>query len=122
MRISDVETVLVHLVRRFHYEVDQVRAEEVVGWQAPETVDASLPESNLASGTAVRIRPGHYPATDTLRRRARRPTMVQTRRHGKRLASLGWQRTGTNLPVRQFGDYRAAPEQHCPTIRKDHGT
>ncbi len=62
VRIGDVETVLVHLVRRFHYEVDQVRAGEVVGWQAPETVRASLPESNLASGTAVRIRPGHYPA------------------------------------------------------------
>jgi TAT (twin-arginine translocation) pathway signal sequence len=62
VRIGAVETVLVHLVRRFHYEVDQLRAGEVVGWQAPESVRPTLPESNLASGTAVRIRPGHYPA------------------------------------------------------------
>ncbi|MEV4504951.1 hypothetical protein AB0K19_23600 [Streptomyces klenkii] len=62
VRMGDVETVLVHLVRRFHYEIDELRRGDVVGWRSPTTVRKGLPESNLASGTAVHIRPGHYPA------------------------------------------------------------
>lgn len=50
------------MVRRFHYEVDALRADDVVGWVKPGSVRKGLPESNLASGTAVRIRPGSYPA------------------------------------------------------------
>ncbi|MFJ5729101.1 twin-arginine translocation signal domain-containing protein [Streptomyces paradoxus] len=61
VRMGDVETVLVHLVRRFHYEVDPLRRGDVVGWHAPAALARSRPESNLASGTAVRIRPGFYP-------------------------------------------------------------
>jgi hypothetical protein len=62
VRLGTVEVILVHLVRRFHYEVDQVARGEVTAWQPPGTVRRDRPESNLASGTAVRIRPGHYPA------------------------------------------------------------
>lgn len=62
VRMGDVETVLVHLTRRFHYEIDELRRGDVVGWRSPGTVRKGLPESNLASGTAVQIRPGHYPA------------------------------------------------------------
>ncbi|MEV3966908.1 twin-arginine translocation signal domain-containing protein [Streptomyces sp. NPDC050698] len=61
VRMGDVETVLVHLVRRFHYEVDPLRRGDVVGWHDPAGLARSGPESNLASGTAVRIRPGFYP-------------------------------------------------------------
>ncbi|MFI6623590.1 hypothetical protein [Streptomyces sp. NPDC050528] len=61
VRLGDVETVLVHVVRRFHYEVDALRAGDVAGWSAPSKVRKGLAESNLASGTAVRIRPGSYP-------------------------------------------------------------
>ncbi|AXE87267.1 hypothetical protein C1703_19925 [Streptomyces sp. Go-475] len=61
MRMGDVETVLVHLLRRFHYEVDALRRGDVVGWHDPSEVARARPESNLASGTAVRIRPGSYP-------------------------------------------------------------
>ncbi|MEU1849404.1 hypothetical protein ABZ499_09010 [Streptomyces sp. NPDC019990] len=61
VRMGDVETVLVHLVRRFHYEVDSLRRGDVVGWQDPKGLSRSRPESNLASGTAVRIRPGFHP-------------------------------------------------------------
>lgn len=61
VRMGDVETVLVHLVRRFHYEVDPLRRGDVVGWHDPAGLARSRPESNLASGTAVRIRPGFYP-------------------------------------------------------------
>ncbi|CAM5553536.1 hypothetical protein [Streptomyces afghaniensis 772] [Streptomyces afghaniensis] len=61
VRMGDVETVLVHLVRRFHYEVDGLRRGDVAGWHDPSGVGKGRPESNLASGTAVRIRPGFYP-------------------------------------------------------------
>lgn len=62
VRMGDVETVLVHVIRRFHYEIDELRAGDVVGWRSPGAVRKWLAESNQASGTAVQIRPGHYPA------------------------------------------------------------
>ncbi|WP_328871579.1 hypothetical protein OHT76_16445 [Streptomyces sp. NBC_00287] len=62
VRIGDVETVLVHVIRRFHYEVDELRKGDVVGWRSPNAVRRGLAESNQASGTAVQIRPGHYPS------------------------------------------------------------
>ncbi|MCG0286457.1 hypothetical protein [Streptomyces sp. PSAA01] len=61
VRIGAPEAVLVHVIRRFHYEIDELRKGDVVGWRSPGTVRKGLPEGNLASGTAVRIRPGHYP-------------------------------------------------------------
>ncbi|MFE6285607.1 hypothetical protein [Streptomyces sp. NPDC057877] len=66
VRVGDVETVLVHVVRRFHYEVDALGRDgeprPVEGWVAPSSVrDSRSPESNRASGTAVVIRPGSYP-------------------------------------------------------------
>ncbi|GAA0378112.1 hypothetical protein [Streptomyces blastmyceticus] len=61
MRMGDIETVLVHLVCRFHYEIDELRKGDVVGWRSPGSVRKGLPESNLASGTAVAIRSGGYP-------------------------------------------------------------
>ncbi|MFG3054157.1 hypothetical protein ACGFZP_24815 [Kitasatospora sp. NPDC048239] len=62
VRIGQVETVLVHLARRYHYEVAELRAEEVAGWRSPEGIRSSaLAESNLASGTAVALRPGSFP-------------------------------------------------------------
>ncbi|MGX2995127.1 hypothetical protein JNUCC64_12655 [Streptomyces sp. JNUCC 64] len=62
VRMGDVETVLAYVVRRFHYEIDALRRGDVVGWLPPEKVHPRRAESNLASGTAVRIRPGHYPS------------------------------------------------------------
>ncbi|MET7476692.1 twin-arginine translocation signal domain-containing protein [Streptomyces sp. NPDC005648] len=56
--IGDVETVLVHVVRRFHYEVQELTAVDLAGWRPAKGLRRDLPESNLASGTAVRIRPG----------------------------------------------------------------
>ncbi|MGN9816998.1 hypothetical protein ACTMUQ_16855 [Streptomyces sp. SD11] len=58
IRIGDAEAILLHVVRRFHYEVEQLHHMDLVGWQAIESLDKKLPESNLASGTAVRVRPG----------------------------------------------------------------
>ncbi|WP_432191510.1 hypothetical protein [Streptomyces sp. bgisy027] len=62
VRMGEVETVLVHVVQRFHYEIDQLRRGDVEGWRHPGTVRKGLAESNLASGTAVHIRPGFYPS------------------------------------------------------------
>ncbi|MGC9540906.1 hypothetical protein [Streptomyces sp. UG1] len=62
IRMGDVETVLVHVVQRFHYEVDQLRRGDVESWRSPSKVRKGLAESNLASGTAVQIRPGFYPS------------------------------------------------------------
>jgi hypothetical protein len=56
--IGDVETVLVHVVRRFHYEVQELAAVDLAGWRPAKGLRRDLPDSNLASGTAVRIRQG----------------------------------------------------------------
>lgn len=58
VRIGDVELILVHVIRRFHYEVEQLRRIDLAGWRKAGTLRKGAPESNLASGTAVRIRPG----------------------------------------------------------------
>ncbi|QCX77885.1 hypothetical protein C9F11_21265 [Streptomyces sp. YIM 121038] len=62
VRMGDVEVVLVHVIRRFHYEIDELRKGDVVGWRSPGSVRKGMPESNQASGTAVQIRPGSYPS------------------------------------------------------------
>ncbi|GIF10922.1 hypothetical protein [Actinoplanes teichomyceticus] len=56
--IGDVEAILLHVIRRFHYEVEEIQGIDLTGWQEIGKVRRDLPESNLASGTAVRIRPG----------------------------------------------------------------
>jgi len=58
IRIGDAEAILLHVVRRFHYEVEQLHHVDLVGWQTIGSLNKKLPESNLASGTAVRVRPG----------------------------------------------------------------
>ncbi|MEU5808363.1 hypothetical protein [Streptomyces sp. NPDC047718] len=59
VRIGDAEAILVHVVRRFHYEVEQIqRGADLLGWRKSGGLRKELPESNLASGTAVQIRPG----------------------------------------------------------------
>ncbi|ANS65426.1 hypothetical protein SLINC_3202 [Streptomyces lincolnensis] len=60
IRLGMVETVLVHIVRRWHYEIETLRKGEVVGWRPIGELDAAAPESNQASGTAVAIRPDAY--------------------------------------------------------------
>lgn len=56
--IGAPETILLHVVRRFHYEVEQLHSPDQAGWQKAGGLGTAKPESNLASGTAVRIRPG----------------------------------------------------------------
>lgn len=58
IRIGDAEAILVHVIRRFHYEIQELRQLDLAGWRAISGLRKDLPESNLASGTAVLIRPG----------------------------------------------------------------
>ncbi|MEU4827648.1 M15 family metallopeptidase [Actinomadura sp. NPDC023710] len=62
LRIGDVATVLTHVIRRYHYEIDTLKNGEVIGFRAPRLRLPHRWESNHASGTAVDIRPGWYPA------------------------------------------------------------
>ncbi|MFE9799956.1 hypothetical protein ACFYP6_13895 [Streptomyces goshikiensis] len=55
---GEMETVSFHVIRRFLYEIDLLRKGDVAGWQESGTFRKGLPEGNLASGTAIRIRPG----------------------------------------------------------------
>ncbi|MFI0199773.1 MULTISPECIES: hypothetical protein [Streptomyces] len=57
---GDVATILLHVARRFHYEIDTLRRGEVVGHTTSRTVAADY-ESNHLSGTAIAIRPSSYP-------------------------------------------------------------
>lgn len=54
------EVILVHVVRRFHYEIDALGRNDVIGFRAPAGLRGHA--LNHASGTAVDIRPGRYPA------------------------------------------------------------
>ncbi|MFD8858004.1 hypothetical protein [Streptomyces vinaceus] len=58
---GDVATILLHVARRFHYEVDSLRQGEVTGHSGDRKV-AQPYESNHLSGTAIAIRPQAYPA------------------------------------------------------------
>ncbi|WP_225877402.1 M15 family metallopeptidase [Streptomyces resistomycificus] len=55
-----METILVHVVRRFHYEIEALRPGDVIGYRTPSTTKGY--ETNHASGTAIDIRPDCYPA------------------------------------------------------------
>ncbi|MEU4209745.1 hypothetical protein AB0F13_07045 [Streptomyces sp. NPDC026206] len=77
LRIGEVETVLVHVLRRFHYEVQALGTGDVRAHVAPGAF-AAPHESNHASGTAVCVRPASYPLTA---RDGLFPPQVETIRH-----------------------------------------
>nr|WP_202469465.1 hypothetical protein [Streptomyces sp. SID2888] len=57
---GDAATILLHVARRFHYEIDQLRDGDVRGYRASFEVREPY-ESNYLSGTAIEIRPRAYP-------------------------------------------------------------
>ncbi|WP_319264369.1 hypothetical protein [Streptomyces sp. ID05-39B] len=57
---GDAATVLLYVARRFAYEIDMLRDGDLQGHTTDRTVGASF-ESNRLSGTAMVIRPMHYP-------------------------------------------------------------
>ena len=60
LRSGDVETVLLHVVRRFHYEIDTLKSGDIHGYTTDRTLVAPF-ESNYLSGTAIAIRARAYP-------------------------------------------------------------
>lgn len=57
---GDVGTVLLHVARRFHYEIDALRRGDVAGHTSEREITATC-ESNHLSATAIAIRPRSYP-------------------------------------------------------------
>jgi hypothetical protein len=57
---GDTATILLHVARRFHYEIDQLRPDDVHGHRTSFRVREPY-ESNYLSGTAIEIRPLAYP-------------------------------------------------------------
>jgi hypothetical protein len=55
-----VATVLLHVARRWHYDIAELNPTEVLGHTTVRKVAAPL-ESNYLSGTAMAIRPSAYP-------------------------------------------------------------
>lgn len=57
---GDVAIVLLHVVRRFHYELSALKKGQVTGHSTETSCKVDF-ESNYLSGTAVAIRAGMYP-------------------------------------------------------------
>lgn len=57
---GDAATILLHVARRFHYEIDQLRDGDVRGHRTSVKVREPY-ESNYLSGTAIEIRPHACP-------------------------------------------------------------
>ncbi|MGW8062173.1 hypothetical protein ACVV2G_07805 [Streptomyces ziwulingensis] len=57
---GDAAVVLLHVARRFHYEIGTLRDGDVHGWARERRVSADY-ESNYLSGTAIAVRPLSYP-------------------------------------------------------------
>jgi hypothetical protein len=57
---SDAATTLLHVARRFHYDVAPLAAGDIHGHLTDRTIAAGF-ESNRLSGTAIALRPQAYP-------------------------------------------------------------
>ncbi|MFJ2816760.1 hypothetical protein [Streptomyces sp. NPDC087294] len=57
---GDAATVLLHVARRFAYEIDMLRTGDLHGHTTDRMIGAPF-ESNHLSGTALAVRPLHYP-------------------------------------------------------------
>ncbi|WP_405855148.1 hypothetical protein OG407_04325 [Streptomyces sp. NBC_01515] len=66
LRLGAAAAVLVHVISRYHYEVEALEPDDVQGFRAPRGLTGF--RTNYASGTAVALRPGAHPpgATGTL--------------------------------------------------------
>ena len=73
VRLGVAEALLIHLVRRMHYEITPLLPGDLTGWEPLGSMSTLSPASNLASGTAVRVRPGarsdaYFPFQETVLR------------------------------------------------------
>ncbi|MFF8280985.1 hypothetical protein ACF05T_33840 [Streptomyces lateritius] len=60
LRLGEPAVVLVHVIRRYHYEIDTLTDGEVIGFRPPGRSLKGY-AANHASGTACAIRPTWYP-------------------------------------------------------------
>ncbi|WP_326785741.1 hypothetical protein [Streptomyces sp. NBC_00151] len=60
VRDGEAATVLLYVARRFHYEIDTLRAGDITGHRTSRTIQQPY-ESNYLSGTAIAIRPAGHP-------------------------------------------------------------
>lgn len=58
LALGTPQTLLHHVVRRVHYEIEALREGDLTGWRPLGATSRRSPASNISSGTAVRIRPG----------------------------------------------------------------
>jgi hypothetical protein len=58
---GDAALLLTYVARRFHYEIDQLRAGDLTGF-TPTVAAGPAYETNHRSGTALAIRPHAYPS------------------------------------------------------------
>jgi hypothetical protein len=75
VRLGAVAAVLTHVVLRYHYEIDNLVAGEVVGRHQGDSIPAG-PESNYFSGTAVAIRPRWFPIAAADEHTARQKLLI----------------------------------------------
>jgi len=61
---SDAATTLLHVARRFHYDVAPLAAGDIHGYTTDRAIAAGF-ESNRLSGTAIVLRPQAYPVGST---------------------------------------------------------
>ncbi|MDI2020247.1 hypothetical protein SAMN05660916_00853 [Arthrobacter sp. 31Cvi3.1E] len=59
VRVGDPETILVHVARRYNYEIRSLGDRDVEGFVPLDQLPSGV-SSNLASGTAMRILPGSF--------------------------------------------------------------
>jgi hypothetical protein len=64
LRFGAPSTILLHVLRRFHYEIDTLRQGDVLGFK-PYAKNVRDDDTNYSSGTAVSIRPSWYPKGTT---------------------------------------------------------
>lgn len=57
---GDAATILLHIARRYHYEIGQLRDGDIHGHRTLGSIHERY-ESNYLSGTAIEIRPHAYP-------------------------------------------------------------
>ncbi|MHC3473143.1 hypothetical protein ACYF6T_31255 [Streptomyces sp. 7R007] len=59
VRLGAVSTVLLYVISRYHYEVEALGPDDILGFQAPHGLRGF--RTDYASGTAVALRPGAHP-------------------------------------------------------------
>lgn len=58
VRIGEAENALLHVAREIHYRIREIQTDELFGWEPWKPSMGRSVYSNIASGTALQVRPG----------------------------------------------------------------